>query len=721
MPSTISRSVCAHCGLPLARSVPPTADRMGSRKVSFCCYGCWLVHQVTGERHPAGSTNLLLIRIGIAAFFAMNVMVLNWAAYGGAFLFPLDRDSVLTLQRLALVLSLPVAVLLGLPFLRNTIREILRLQPGIDTLIASGVLAAFAHSVLSVAEGRPEPGYFDSACAILVLVTSGRYLEANARRKTAEHLKTHTGSRIDRARVVRQGREETIPAREIREGDLVRVRPGELIPVDGFVEDGRSSVSEAQLTGEPAAVEKEIGADVLGGSVNYDGAMLVRALNSPPEMYLARMERLAQAALESRSPALRCADHVARWFTPVVLALSIGAGVGVGFMEGFAAGLFRFLAVLLISCPCSVGIGANLAASAGYAAAARRGFLFRSFSSLESLCTVTTVMFDKTGTLTLGHPAVAECLPYSDADSPIGGMEETLLAAASLAGNSIHPLSRSLSTMARSRGTEPYKTRFVKEIPGSGIYGEVLIPGKGFVALSLGQVRDETYRYYGHGTPSPTSYAAYTWLRHENKILATIRFEDALLPEAATMVAQLKAMGLQLAILSGDRTESVAALGKAVGIAEVRGGMTPEQKLEAVRGAMACGSRVLVVGDGVNDAACMGAATVGMAVAEAADLARSTADVVMCAGSMPRLPWLVSHSGRVRRTIRLNVAWAFAFNGAGIGFALAGLLHPVVSAVIMVLSSAMVIAGSAWMVRDEEGGIQDAAPEPTARDLRVAG
>lgn len=606
---------------------------------------------------------------------------------------------MLTLQRLALVLSLPVAVLLGLPFLRNTIREILRLQPGIDTLIATGVLAAFAHSVLSVAEGRPEPGYFDTACAIMVLVTSGRYLEANARRKTAEHLKTNPGSRIDRARVVRQGREETISAMELRRGDLVRVRPGELIPVDGLVEDGRSSVGEAQLTGEPAAVDKGIGAEVLGGSVNYDGVILVRALNSPPDMYLSRMERLAQSALKSRSPALRCADQVARWFTPAILALSLAAGVGVGLTEGFAAGLFRFLAVLLISCPCSVGIGANLAASAGYAAAARRGFLFRSFSSLERLCTVTLVMFDKTGTLTLGHPAVAACVRNGDAESPIGGMEETLRAAASLASNSNHPLSRSLAAMAGSLGSDLYQTRLVKETPGSGIDGEVLIPGRGFVPLSLGRAMEANNPYVRHQGALSTGYAAYTCLHHRNRILATIGFEDALLPEASTVIGQLKKMGLQVAIMSGDCAENVAAFGKGVGIADARGGMTPDEKLEAVRGATARGSRVLVVGDGVNDAACLGAATVGIAVADAADLTRSTADVVMSAGILRRLPWLVGHSGRVRRTIRLNLAWAFAFNGVGIGFALAGLLHPIVSAVIMVLSSAMVIAGSAWMVR----------------------
>jgi cation transport ATPase len=455
---------CAHCGLPLGRR--PVVGAAGGVRARFCCYGCVLAQQVARAHGEPGAAAAILVRLGLALFFAMNVMMLSLPAYAPYVYGPAAADGPLfvVLRVLALVFTLPVLLLLGGPILASAWRAG---GANADALIALGTLAAWVLSVVNTLGGRPGV-YFDTAAMLLVLVTLGRWLEASA--------KAEAGAAVRRTLVpgpkvavrLRDDARETVDPDVLRPGDIVEVAPGAAFPTDGVVVAGVGGVDEAVLTGESEPVTKEPGREVAGGTCSVDGLFRVRVTTPAGASAAARIARLAEAARRERSAAQRTADRVAAWLVPVVLATAIGAGVWWTATAGIDRGLLVALAVLVVACPCGLGIATPVAVWTGLAAAARRGVIVRSAPVLERAASVDHVVFDKTGTLT-------ERIPRVVAIEPVAGVsaESVLARAAAVEAGLGHPIALGIEMAAAERAVPRLAANDVRAMPGRGVFGHV--------------------------------------------------------------------------------------------------------------------------------------------------------------------------------------------------------------------------------------------------------
>ena len=661
-----------------------------------------MAHAVVGKTGQSGLPSQYIIRLGIGGFFAMNVMMVSWAMYADklSFLFQPDSSSVISLRYAALVLSLPVILLLGIPYARSAFAEVRQFRLGFDALIAAGAGAAFLQSTLATVLNLTQPIYFDTAVMILFLVTLGRYLEAHARQRAASEAGVLSEKQPAKARIVRNNEEFLEDAAAVSVGDFLRVLPGELVPVDGVVVSGSSSVIQSILTGESAPVPVCEGTSVLGGSLNGEGAFTLRAIRTADAMYLRQIENLALRALSTRGPSMQIADVLARWLTPLVLVLGLTTGLVHGLAAGPWEGLFRCLSVVLIACPCALGIGANLAASIGFGRALRKGVLFRSFSAIERTAKIDSVYFDKTGTITSGNSNI-RLKPASGSSR----FSEDLLwgIAASVCRSSTHPMSLAIVEEAQRLGVRVFCTENVRQVPGIGIAGDVVLSDGGMhrVSVERGEVplessteETDVFSLY----KDTKRYTSISCLVVDKEKIAIFLSSEEIRPHARETMQELRNMGLEISLLSGDRPEAVEELAAMVGVQKAFSRMLPEEKLYLIAKAQEEGRRVLMVGDGVNDAPALGAANVGVAFGRGVDSIRLVADVLIPKPDLKMIPWCVLWSRRIAKAIKWNLFWAVGYNVVGLGFAACGFFHPVISAGLMAASSLMVSASSVLLV-----------------------
>jgi len=685
---------CQHCSLPLRRG-----------EEHFCCFGCRIAHELArpaspGDGPPApGST--LLLRLGLGIFLALNVMVFNWFSYSrevfGSVATTPEAYSALAglFAYLALFLTTAVVALLGIPMLQAAAAGLREGVPDARLLIVIGVFSAWGLSVANTLRGVGSL-YFDTAAMVLVIVTLGSYLEAGAKLRAAHSARRLLMELPAHARVRRGGTVVEVDTAEVMVGEALEILPGEPVPVDGEILEGASHVDESSLTGESWPRPVEPGERLLAGSLNGEGHLWMRVEAVQEGTVLAQMEQALLRARRLKPAIQRLADRVAAAFVFGVVALAVVLFAYHASRGDSAHGLLIALSVLLISCPCALGLAAPLACWQALRRAAEQGILIDSPTTLERAAGIDHIFFDKTGTLTEPQPILKTTESAAGVD-----LDQALGWAAGLEAASNHPIARALVAAVRSRGMEPTVAEGVVTIPGLGVEG--LVEGR---RLRLGGER--WLERLGVESGRETNDGLRLYLLDDHHILAHFVLGEQLRPGAAEVMEELRDLGLEVGVLSGDRLAATQRLASSLHLS-AWGDLLPADKVAHLQGARKSGASVAMVGDGMNDGPVLAAADLGMAMGSASGLARRSGNVRLLSDRLDRIPLLFAIARDTRRRILGNLLFAFAFNGGGIFLAATGRLTPIFSALAMVLSSLVVVristgAGQVGRPRGEDLG-----------------
>ena len=629
----------------------------------------------------------------------------------------------LLLGCLQLALVIPILIL-NRNYFTVGFSRLVKLSPNMDSLVAVGAAAGLVYSLIEMGllaagqvSGMPDL-YFESAGMILTLVTVGKYLEERSRGKTTGAISALLALAPESAVVRRQGQELTIPTEEIVAGDTVIVRQGGRIPVDGVITDGHAAVDESAITGESLPVEKVPGDAVTSATVTSSGYLELRATRVGGDTTLSQIIRLMEEAASSKAPISRLADRISGIFVPAVMAISLTAALLWAFVGGMDV---RFclsiaIAVLVISCPCALGLATPVAIMVGTGQAAQQGILIKSAESLELLHKVQTVVLDKTGTVTMGQPRVTDILC-----APGVTEEELLCVAASAEKPSEHPLAHAIVEESQARHIPLCPVSGFRSVPGGGIRatlsGEAVLAGNaGYLAqngVSLAAMESDAHRLAEDGK-TPLFFA------ESGHLLGCIAVADVVKPDSAKAIAALRRMGRRVVLLTGDNQRTANAIARQIGVDQVIAQVLPQDKAKCVAQLQQQGQRVAMVGDGVNDAPALAQADVGLAIGAGTDIAIESADVVLMKSSLLDIPSAMDLSRAVLRNIKQNLFWAFFYNSIGIPVA-AGVLYPalhltlnpMLAAAAMSLSSVCVVS-NALRLRGWKPPVFTDQPVPTA-------
>jgi Cu+-exporting ATPase len=623
-------------------------------------------------------------------------------------------------QWLSFALAGAVQIFAGAQFYRGAWNQLKIGSSNMDTLVALGSTTAFGYSAWALLSGMAGHLYFMEAAAIITLISLGHWLEARVSDKASGALKSllnlapQTARRIPNSQLPTPNSEIEVPVSELQTGDLVALKPGDRVPVDGTVVEGDSAVDEAMLTGESAPVDKKNGSELFAGTVNLNGRLLMRVTATGEATALAHIIAAVQRAQTSRADIQRLGDRVSSVFVPVVVGIAIAAGLWWGLAPesagkihdalatffwhahppiGAAAGFIIAAAILIVACPCAMGLATPAAIMASANAAARRGILIRDGVALEKAGRITAVIFDKTGTVTEGKPAAAQV--WENAQSAICNPR---FLAASLARNSTHPVSQAIAKIS----DEKIELADWKEIRGCGVeaklqpstvrLGSLRWLKESGVALAVGE--KFTAGQSGQG-------ATIVGLASDKTLLGLFAVRDTVKPNAASVVERLQQQGLKAYLVTGDNSLTAASIAKHIGIegknvfAEVR----PEQKAEFVKKLQAQGERVAFVGDGINDAPALTQADLGIAVSRASDIAREAADIILLKSEIEAVPEALGLARATLRTVRQNLFWAFFYNALGVPLAALGFISPIFCAAAMGASDLVVIGNALRLLR----------------------
>jgi len=569
-----------------------------------------------------------------------------------------------------------------------------------DLLVALGTSAAFGLSAVSLARAWPGPAphlYFEASAVVITLVLLGKYLEGRAKRQTVAAIAALAALRPAQAHRLRDGVEQDVPVEMLAVGDLVRIRPGERMPADGVVESGEGSVDESPITGESLPVAKAPGATLTGGTLNNEAPLVLRVAATGAETVLARMIRLVENAQAGKPPIQRLVDRVAAVFVPVVLAIALVVLAG-WLLAGASVpvAIINAVSVLVIACPCALGLATPTAIMAGTGLAARHGILIRDAAALEQAHAITTVVFDKTGTLTEGRPVVValDAAPGEDAG-------EVLRLAAALQAGSEHPLARAVRAEAAQRGIAVPPATAARTLPGRGVTAEVegrrLVLGS---ARLLAEAGGSAEALQGAADRLAAEGRTVAWLATaEGRMLGLIGFGDTVRPTAAAAVHRLRQMGLSVVLLTGDNEGAARQAGAALGIDTIVAGVLPAEKAERVAALRGTRGVVAMVGDGVNDAPALAAADIGFAMAGGTDVAMETAGITLMRPDPLLVADAIDLSRRTWVKLRQGLFWAFIYNLVGLPLAGFGLLNPMLAGAAMAFSSVSVVANALTLRR----------------------
>ena len=603
----------------------------------------------------------------------------------------LGYDDIHLMPAAEVLLATPIQFVLGARFYRAAFNALRSGRANMDVLVVLGTTAAYVYSwYLLTVLGEAADGelYFEASAVIITLVLLGKYLESRAKRATTSAIRQLMDLRPATARVRRAGgRWEEVAAGDVLPGDVVMVRPGERVPVDGEVVAGASDVDESLLTGESLPVAKGIGDHVTGGAVNASGYLEVRTTTVGSQSTLARIVRLVTDAQRGKAGVQRLVDRVSQVFVPTVVAFAAATMVVWLVVTGdFETSLIAAVSVLVIACPCALGLATPTAIMVGTGTAARAGILIKDVDTLERAPHVDTVVFDKTGTLTTGRPAVTAVTAFRGSESDVVRL------AAAVQQASEHPLARAIVDYAQREGIEPPAVTDFRNHVGRGVSGNVdgrlvRIGNADFVG---------TVPAPDDGSPNGETTV---WVVGESGVLGAVRLADPVRPTGREAVARLKAAGMRTVLLSGDTPVVAEHLGAAVGVDEALGGVQPERKAETVDAFMANGECVAMVGDGINDAPALATADVGIAMGTGTDIAMETAAVTLMRPDPLLIPAAIDVSRATLRKIKHNLFWAFVYNVVGIPLAALGYLSPTLAAAAMALSSVCVVTSSLMLRR----------------------
>jgi Cu+-exporting ATPase len=672
---------------------PPTAEETAARRTLRAA-------AEADDRLRSAEADRLLREAAVAIVVAVGIMI--------AMFWPQTSIPMETINRVVLVPATIVQLWAGRRFYASAWRAGRHGGATMDTLVAVGTTAAWAYSVavalnpdwVHEAGLHPET-YFDSSTIVLGLVLLGRWLEARAKTRASGAIRRLIGLQATSAVLIEPGGDRSVPIEEIQPGDLLRVRPGDRLPVDGLVVDGGSAVDESMLTGEPVPVAKGAGDEVFGATLNTTGSFSFRATRVGADTALARIVALVEHAQGSKAPIQRLADRVSEVFVPgvlVVAVLTFAAWYLFGAEPRLTLALTSFIGVVIIACPCAMGLATPTAIMVGTGRGAEAGILFRGGAALERAHRIDTVLFDKTGTLTAGRPTVGDIVPVDD-----WSVAELLDLAASIEAGSEHPLGAAIVARARldELGFRPVDAFLA--IPGHGVEG--LVDGRRVVvgtARLLAERGIDPGALTEHATAVAADGRTPIWIAIDGRVAGIVAISDPIKPEARLAVAELQASGIDVWLITGDQAGTAASVAARVGIApeRVRAEVLPADKVAAVAALQADGRVVAMVGDGINDAPALARADVGIAIGSGADVAIEAAGITLVGGDPRGVPAAIALSRATMAIVRENLFWAFAYNIVLIPVAMGVLvpigitLNPALAAAAMALSSVAVVTNS---------------------------
>lgn len=595
------------------------------------------------------------------------------------------------------LLATPVQFWLGWRFYKSGWYALKAGAGNMDLLVAIGTSAAYGLSVyllLSTTHDAMPHLYFETSAIVITLVLLGKWLETRAKSKTTEAIRALNALRPEQASVIRDGEEFKVSIHAVKLGDLVMVRPGERIAVDGRVEQGDSQVDESLITGENLPVTKKIGDKVTGGAMNGEGVLYVKTTAVGAESVLARIVRLVESAQAKKAPIQRLVDKVSEIFVPVVIVLAFITLIAWGLIGGdWQAAILNAVAVLVIACPCALGLATPTAIMVGTGVAAKHGILIKDAEALELAHAVKTVAFDKTGTLTEGHPQLVELLCVSGEDT-----HDILMLAASLQVGSEHPLAKAMLNAAQEKGLQLQTAQHIHALSGKGLQGQ--IGDDVFVLGSSALMQDLAVDVRVFDTRSKQLEAkgySISWLCFLGKkpqLMGLFAFGDTLKATAKHAIASLQQQDIQTVLISGDNQGSASSVAKQLGITKLYAQVLPEDKANIVKALKQAGGLVAMVGDGINDAPALAEADVGIAMSSGTDVAMHAAAITLMRGNPALVSDAISISKRTYAKIRQNLFWAFVYNVVGIPLAAFGMLNPVIAGAAMALSSFSVVSNA---------------------------
>ena len=647
-------------------------------------------------------------RVLIAAIFSSPVLYIAISHMIPQLKLPIpyfmgSHDFPLIFALVQFILTIPV-MLAGSRFFTVGLKTLVKGSPNMDTLVAIGTGSAFLYGIFATVKiylgdfSFAQSLYFESAAVVITLVMLGKYLEAVSKGKTSEAIKKLMNLKPKTATIIKNGVELEVNLDEVAVGDVVLVRPGSVIPVDGIIVEGMSSVDESMLTGESLPVDKQPGSSVTGGSINSEGLIRFRAEKVGADTALSKIIKLVQDAQGKKAPIAKLADIVSGYFVPIVLAIAaISAiawaisGKDVNFV------LTIFVSILVIACPCALGLATPTAIMVGTGKGAEMGILIKGGEALEATHKIRTVVLDKTGTITEGKPVLTDIRLYGEMDE-----EEALTLCASAETGSEHPVARAIVEGARNRGLRLIDPIGFKAVPGRGI--DAVVNGKRILAGNIKLMKENTIDIVSTEKDAlALSLAGRTlmYVAIEGKLTALMAAADTVRPTSKEAVARLKAMGISVVMITGDNQNTAAVIAKEVGIEKVLADVLPEDKASEVKKLQESGQKVAMVGDGINDAPALVQADIGMAIGTGTDVAVESADVVLMKGDLNQVASAIALSRATIRNIKQNLFWAFIYNLAGIPIA-AGvlylfggpLLNPIIAGGAMAMSSVSVVTNA---------------------------
>ncbi len=649
-------------------------------------------------------TKLLRRRLIFAAIFTIPLFYIAMGHMIGLpvpqFMSPHSNPLNFALVQMALVLPVMIS---GYRFYTSGFSRLFKGAPNMDSLIAVGTGAAFVYgiyAVIRIMQGDAEYAghlYFETAGVIITLILLGKYLETVSKGKTSQAIKSLMGLQPKTATVISDGKETQIPVDEVEAGDIVLVRPGEKIPVDGVVIEGRTSVDESMLTGESIPVEKNPGNQVVGASINKNGTIRFKATKVGKDTTLARIIQLVEEAQGSKAPIAKMADVISGYFVPIVMIIAVLAGLA-WFLSGESIefSLTIFISVLVIACPCALGLATPTAIMVGTGKGAEYGILIRGGEALETAHKIQTVVLDKTGTITEGDPKVTDIIT-----SGLISERELLELSASAERGSEHPLGEAIIKEARERGYPLWDTEDFQAVPGHGI--EVSVQGKKMLLGNRKLMNDRGVDMTLTDKADQLAQEGKTpmYVVADGKLAGIIAVADVIKPSSKKAVEQLHDLGIEVVMITGDNKRTAEAVAKQIGIKRVLAEVLPEDKANEVKKLQSEGKRTAMVGDGINDAPALAQADIGIAIGSGTDVAMESADIVLMRSDLTDVPVAIRLSRQTIRNIKQNLFWAFGYNTAGIPIA-AGLLHlfggpllnPMIAAAAMAFSSVSVVSNA---------------------------